>query len=76
MEFLGKIPLDPGITEKCDSGEAFVAAYPNSDATKVFDGIVKKCEVFVRTRKEELDKVTEYREVPFLGKVPVDPNFS
>lgn len=75
VEFLGKIPLDPGITEKCDSGEAFVAAYPNSDATKVFSEIVKKCDVFVRTRKEELDKVTEFREVPFLGKVPVDPSF-
>ena len=76
VEFLGKIPLDPGITEKCDSGEAFVAAYPNSDASKAFGEIVKKCEVFVRTHKEEADKVTEFREVPFLGRVPVDPNFA
>ncbi len=76
VEFLGKIPLDPGITEKCDNGEAFVAAFPNSDATKAFDEIVKKCEVFVRThKKEEADKVTVFKEVPFLGRVPVDPNF-
>lgn len=75
VEFLGKIPLDPGITEKCDNGEAFVAAYPNSEAAKTFGEIVRKCEVFVSTRKDELGKVTEYREVPFLGKVPVDPDF-
>lgn len=75
VAFLGKIPLDPEITEKCDKGEAFVSAYPNSDAAKVFEEIVKKCEVFVKTNKDETDKVTTFREVPFLGKVPVDPDF-
>lgn len=75
VPFLGKIPLDPGITEKCDTGEAFVAAYPDSDAAKAFDEIVKKCELFVKTAKEEAGKITEFREVPFLGKVPVDPKF-
>lgn len=76
VTFLGKIPLDPGITEKCDTGEAFVSAYPDSDAAKAFNDIVKKCEVFVKAQKEESDKITEFREVPFLGKVPVDPNFA
>ncbi|MBM2834088.1 MAG: parA 4 [Candidatus Brocadiaceae bacterium] len=75
VTFLGKIPLDPGITEKCDSGEAFVVAYPSSVAAKAFDEIVNKCEVFVRANKEASEKATEFREVPFLGKVPVDPNF-
>lgn len=75
VAFLGKIPLDPGITEKCDSGEAFVVAYPSSVAAKAFDEIVNKCEVFVRANKEAAEKATEFREVPFLGKVPVDPNF-
>ena len=75
VTFLGKIPLDPAITEKCDSGEAFVAAYPSSVAAKVFDEIASKCEVFVSANKEAAEKATEFREVPFLGKVPVDPNF-
>ncbi|MEK7776207.1 MAG: Mrp/NBP35 family ATP-binding protein [Planctomycetota bacterium] len=75
VPFLGKIPLDPGITEKCDHGEAFVAAYPDSAAAKAFDEIVKKCEEFVKTPKKEPPKITEFREVPFLGKVPVDPDF-
>ena len=75
VTFLGKIPLDPAITEKCDSGEAFVAAYPTSVAAKVFDEIASKCEVFVSANKEAAEKATEFREVPFLGKVPVDPNF-
>ena len=75
VTFLGKIPLDPAITEKCDSGEAFVAAYPSSVAAKVFDEIASKCEVFVSANKEAAEKATEFRGVPFLGKVPVDPNF-
>jgi ATP-binding protein involved in chromosome partitioning len=75
VPFLGKIPLDPGITEKCDTGEAFVSAYPDSDAAKVFNEMVKKCDTFVKTYKEETDKITEFKEVPFLGKVPVDPDF-
>ncbi|MDR4509517.1 MAG: Mrp/NBP35 family ATP-binding protein [Candidatus Brocadiaceae bacterium] len=75
VPFLGKIPLDPGITEKCDDGVAFVAAYPNSDGAKAFEEIVVKCEDFVSTQEDEESKITEYREVPFLGKVPVDPNF-
>ena len=75
VTFLGRIPLDPGITEKCDSGEAFVVAYPSSVAAKSFDEIVNKCEVFVMANKEAAEKATEFREVPFLGKVPVDPNF-
>src|SRR3990172_6225923 len=75
VDFLGKIPLDPGITEKCDDGRAFVDASPDSDASKAFNEIVEKCELFVKTQKEVFDEVTVYREVPFLGKVPVDPDF-
>ncbi len=75
VAFLGKIPLDPDITEKCDNGEAFVASNPEAAAAKAFDEIVSKCEVFVRANREAADKATEFREVPFLGKVPVDPNF-
>src|SRR5574341_1369438 len=69
VTFLGKIPLDPAITEKCDSGEAFVAAFPNSEAARAFNEIVEKCEDFVKARKDMVEKVTVYREVPFLGKV-------
>lgn len=75
VDFLGKIPLDPGITEKCDDGRAFVDASPDSDASKAFNEIVEKCELFVKTQKEVFDEVTVYREVPFLGKVPVDSDF-
>ena len=64
-----------GLPKKCDHGEAFVAAYPDSAAAKAFDEIVKKCEEFVKTPKKEPPRITEFREVPFLGKVPVDPDF-
>ncbi len=76
VSFLGRIPLDPGITQKCDDGEAFVTSKPDSDAAKAFGEIVTKCETFVATYRNEMGKVTEYREVPFLGKVPVDPGFT
>ena len=76
VPFLASVPLDPGIAEKCDSGKAFVADCPESVAATAFGEIVMKCEEFVKTSKNETKKITEYREVPFLGKVPVDPNFS
>ncbi|HHT9109738.1 MAG TPA: Mrp/NBP35 family ATP-binding protein [Candidatus Brocadiaceae bacterium] len=76
VTFLGKIPLDPGITEKCDTGEAFVAAFPDSEASKAFHEIVRKCEIFVKAQREANNNYTEFREVPFLGKVPVDPDFA
>ncbi|WP_230405702.1 Mrp/NBP35 family ATP-binding protein [Candidatus Kuenenia stuttgartiensis] len=75
LTFLGKIPLDPEVTKKCDDGEAFVTAFPDSEGAKAFSEISKKCEVFVRKQTEENTEIREYREVPFLGKVPVDPNF-
>jgi len=76
VAFLGKIPLDPGVTEKCDDGEAYVSAYPESEGAKAFDEISKKCEIFVREQAKMEKEIKEYREVPFLGKVPVDPNFT
>lgn len=75
VTFLARVPLDPGITEKCDTGVAFVSACPDAEAAKAFGEIVTKCEAFVKTSGEETKKITEFREVPLLGKVPVDPNF-
>ena len=68
VTFLGKIPLDPGITEKCDSGEAFVVAYPSSVAAKAFDEIVNKCEVFVRANKEAAEKRQNSGRCHFWGR--------
>lgn len=75
IEFLGKIPLDPIITEKCDRGEPIAARDDDSDVVKAFDAIADKCELFLSSQKESINGVTVFKEVPFLGKVPVDPDF-
>ena len=47
VPFLGRIPIDPEIAVKCDSGEPFVIAYPDSPATAAFQEIAGRCEKFV-----------------------------
>lgn len=47
VPFLGRVPMDPAIAAKCDSGEPFVIAYPDSPAAAVFRDIAGKCEKFL-----------------------------
>ncbi len=42
IEFLGKIPLDYRISESCDKGVPFIAACPESDASRCFDAIARR----------------------------------
>lgn len=42
LPFLGRIPLDPRIVVGGDSGQPFVIAHPDSEATKAFRAIVAK----------------------------------
>ncbi len=66
---LGKIPLDPKITENCDDGKAF-ACSSDSKAAKAFKEIVIKCEKFVT------ENTTSSIKLPFMkGPLPIDPEF-
>lgn len=49
VPFLGRIPIDPEVPAKCDSGIPFVIACPESQTTKVFEDIVERCEMFIKT---------------------------
>lgn len=66
---LGKIPLDPKITENCDDGKAF-ACSSDSKAAEAFRDIVIKCEKFVTE-----NTATPSIILPFIGNVPIDPEF-
>jgi ATP-binding protein involved in chromosome partitioning len=53
VSFLGKIPIDPKISETSDRGIPFVMEHRNSIASKSFMTIVKKIEVFLKSKKNE-----------------------
>jgi len=41
LPFLGKIPLDPSLTSCCESGQSFLAAFPNSSSLLAVEEIVR-----------------------------------
>jgi Mrp family chromosome partitioning ATPase len=47
VPFLGRIPIDPEMVQKCDSGMPYVMAYPDSEVTKAFREIAERCREYV-----------------------------
>lgn len=41
VPFLGSIPIDPRIARACDEGKFYMDEFPDSEATKAFDGVIK-----------------------------------
>ncbi|MBW1980727.1 MAG: Mrp/NBP35 family ATP-binding protein [Deltaproteobacteria bacterium] len=42
VPFLGRIPIDPEVVEKCDCGEPFVAANHDSEAKKAYEKLTQE----------------------------------
>ena len=42
VTFLGQIPFDPNMVKSADAGEPYLEKYPDSEATKAYNEIVKK----------------------------------
>ena len=42
MQFLGKVPIEPGVVDAGDSGMPVVLKYPESASAKAFESIVDK----------------------------------
>jgi len=42
VPFLGRIPIDPRIAKACDEGRFFLSEFPDSQATKAFNEIIKR----------------------------------
>jgi len=53
VPFLGRVPIDPAIVEKGDSGPPFVLSFPDSEASKALLEIAKKCREFMEKEKSE-----------------------
>ncbi len=51
VPFLGRIPIDPEMVQKCDSGMPYVMAYPDSEATTAFREIAQQCKECVGEKK-------------------------
>ncbi len=49
VPFLGRIPIDPMIAVKADSGEPYIIAYPDSPVGRIFQEIVDRCDKFVNS---------------------------
>jgi ATP-binding protein involved in chromosome partitioning len=54
VPFLGRIPIEPEVVQQSDSGTPYVIAYPDSEVTKAFEDIAKKCKIFVESKREEV----------------------
>lgn len=53
VPFLGRIPIDPEMVQKCDSGMPYVLSYPSSEATKAFREIARRCRESVEEKFTE-----------------------
>ena len=56
VPFLGRIPIDPEVVQKSDSGTPYVVSYPDSEVTKVYNEIAEKCTAFVEPPGEKVQQ--------------------
>ena len=56
VPFLGRIPIDPEVVQKSDSGTPYVVSYPDSEVTKAFQEIAEKCRAFVESPQKQDQK--------------------
>ena len=56
VPFLGRVPIDPEVVQKSDSGTPYVISYPDSVVTKAFQEIAEKCQGFVEFPEEKVQQ--------------------
>jgi ATP-binding protein involved in chromosome partitioning len=56
VPFLGRVPIDPEVVQKSDSGTPYVVSYPDSEVTKAFQEIAEKCQAFVKSPREQVQQ--------------------
>ncbi len=59
VPFLGRIPIDPTISEDSDKGTPFILAHTDTPAAKAFKDIVKKVEDFIQHNRKVLKTFVE-----------------
>jgi ATP-binding protein involved in chromosome partitioning len=50
VPFLGRVPIDPEMVQKCDDGMPYVMSYPESEATGAFREIAQRCREYVESK--------------------------
>ena len=66
VPFLGRIPIDPEMVTDCDRGMPFVMAHPDSEATKAFKEIARRCKEYVGFK--EMERQSEREKFPYHFK--------
>lgn len=56
VPFLGRVPIDPEVVQKSDSGTPYVVSYPDSEVTKAFQKIAEKCTAFVESPSRQVQE--------------------
>ena len=56
VPFLCRVPIDPEVVQKSDSGTPYVVSYPDSEVTKAFQEIAEKCTAFVESPGEKVQQ--------------------
>ena len=56
VPFLGRVPIDPEVVQKSDSGTPYVVSYPDSKVTKAFQDIAEKSRAFVKSPQEQVQQ--------------------
>jgi ATP-binding protein involved in chromosome partitioning len=56
VPFLGRIPIDPEVVQKSDSGTPYVVSYPDAEVTRAFQEIAEKCMAFVKSPREQVQQ--------------------
>ena len=56
VPFLGRVPIDPEVVQKSDSGTPYVVSYPDSEVTKAFQDIAEKSRAFVESPQEQVQQ--------------------
>jgi len=54
VPFLGRIPIDPEVVQKSDSGTPYVISYPDAEVTKAYNEIAKQCKAFVKSPGKQI----------------------
>jgi ATP-binding protein involved in chromosome partitioning len=58
VPFLGRVPIDPEVVQKSDSGTPYVVSYPDAEVTKAYKEIAEKCQAFVESPREQVQNGT------------------
>ncbi|WP_455364528.1 Mrp/NBP35 family ATP-binding protein [[Eubacterium] cellulosolvens] len=62
IPFLGKIPIDPKISEDSDAGKPFILRHPDTSAAKAFKEIVKNIEDYLKSTIKTKTPLEEIQE--------------